>query len=44
MHSMQNFDDIRPYRNDELSTVLNRLLDDPEFNRIMMKYLNRGGG
>ncbi len=42
MHSMQNFDDIRPYRNDELPTVLNRLLDDPEFNRIMIKYLNKG--
>ena len=35
MHSMQNFDDIRPYRNDEFSTILSRLLDDPTFNNVL---------
>lgn len=42
MHSMHNFDDIRPYRNEELSTVMIRLLDDPEFNRVMLKFLSMG--
>ena len=42
MHSMHNFDDIRPYRNEELSSVMTRLLDDPEFNRVMLKFLNKG--
>jgi len=41
MHSTHNFDDIRPYRNDELATVLARLLDDPDFN-AMLKNLQRG--
>jgi glycerol-3-phosphate O-acyltransferase len=41
MHSLHNFDDIRPYRNDEFSIVLNRLLNDPEFNRVMSKYVNK---
>ena len=35
MHSTHNFDDIRPYRNDELATVLARLLDDPDFNAML---------
>jgi 1-acyl-sn-glycerol-3-phosphate acyltransferase len=39
---MHNFDDIRPYRNEELSTVMIRLLDDPEFNRVMLKFLSMG--
>jgi hypothetical protein len=42
MHSLHNFDDIRPYRNDEFSVIMNRLLDDPEFNSIMLKNLNKG--
>lgn len=41
MHSMHNFDDIRPYRNEEFSAVINRLLNDPEFNNIMLKNLKR---
>ena len=41
MHSTHNFDDIRPYRNDELATVLARLLDDPDFN-AMLKKLQTG--
>jgi glycerol-3-phosphate O-acyltransferase len=40
MHSTHNFDDIRPYRNDELATVLARLLDDPDFN-VMLKKLQK---
>lgn len=39
---MHNFDEIRPYRNDEFSTVMSRLLDDPEFNSLMLKNLNKG--
>lgn len=35
MHSMHNFDDIRPYRNDEYSTILSRLLNDPAFNNVL---------
>lgn len=41
MHSMHNFDDIRPYRNEEFSTVINRLLNDPEFNNILLKNLKK---
>ncbi len=32
---MHNFDDIRPYRNDEFSTILSRLLNDPAFNNVL---------
>jgi glycerol-3-phosphate O-acyltransferase len=42
MHSIYNFDDIRPYRNDEISAVFNRLLDDPLFNNVLSKYLKNG--
>jgi 1-acyl-sn-glycerol-3-phosphate acyltransferase len=35
MHSMHNFDDIRPYRNDEFSAILSRLLSDPAFNNVL---------
>ena len=42
MHSLLNFDDIRPYRNDEFSTVMSRLLDDPQFNSIVLKSVNQG--
>jgi len=42
MHSIHNFDDIRPYRNDEICTVLTRLLDDPMFNNILKKYMKYG--
>jgi 1-acyl-sn-glycerol-3-phosphate acyltransferase len=42
MHSLYNFDDIRPYRNDEFSTVISRLLDDPQFNNILLKSVNQG--
>jgi len=41
MHSTHNFDDIRPYRNEELATVLARLLDDPDFN-VMLRNLQKG--
>lgn len=41
MHSVLNFDEIRPYRNEELSVVLQRMTDDPEFNRVMVKYMNK---
>jgi 1-acyl-sn-glycerol-3-phosphate acyltransferase len=42
MHSVHNFDDIRPYRNDEFVSVMSRLLDDPQFNSIMLRNLNKG--
>ena len=42
MHSTYNFDDIRPYRNDEFSTILARLLDDPEFERVLQNKLILG--
>jgi len=42
MYSLHNFDDIRPYRNDEFSTVMSRLLDDPLFNNILLKSVNHG--
>ncbi len=35
MHSTHNFDDIRPYRNDEFSTILSRLLNDAAFNNVL---------
>lgn len=37
---MHNFEEIRPYRNDEFSMVINRLLDDPEFS-VLLKHLNK---
>ncbi len=40
MHYKHSFDDIRPYRNDELSTILTRLLNDPEFNKVLLRYLH----
>jgi hypothetical protein len=42
MHSMLNFDDIRPYRNDEFPEVLSRLLVDPVFHRVLMNSLHKG--
>jgi glycerol-3-phosphate O-acyltransferase len=36
---MHNFDDIRPYRNEEFPTVVARLLDDPEFDRAVLRNL-----
>jgi hypothetical protein len=42
MQSLHNFDDIRPYRNDEFSAIMNRLLDDPQFNNVLLKSLNKG--
>jgi 1-acyl-sn-glycerol-3-phosphate acyltransferase len=39
-HSMHNFDDIRPYRNDEFSTILSRLLNDPAFNNVLKNLYN----
>ncbi len=41
MHSMHNFDDIRPYRNDEFVTIISRLLEDPKFNNVL-KNLHNG--
>jgi glycerol-3-phosphate O-acyltransferase len=41
MHSVLNFDEIRPYRNEELSVVLRRLTDDPKFNKVLAKYMNK---
>lgn len=41
MHSMHNFDDIRPYRNDEFATIISRLLEDPKFNNVL-KNLHNG--
>ncbi|WP_082238166.1 1-acyl-sn-glycerol-3-phosphate acyltransferase [Thiopseudomonas alkaliphila] len=35
---MGQFDDIRPYDNSELSTVLTRLLHDPEFLQAIANY------
>jgi len=39
---MLNFEDIRPYRNDEFPGVLSRLLEDPVFNRVLMNSLHKG--
>jgi len=41
MHSTHNFDDIRPYRNDEFETIISRLLEDPKFNNVL-KNLHNG--
>ena len=41
MLSVHNFDEIRPYRNDEFVSVMSRLLDDPQFNS-MLRNLNKG--
>lgn len=35
MQSGDNFDDIRPYRSDEVPAVLQQLLQDPEFQAIV---------
>ncbi len=35
MHSTHNFDDIRPYRNEEFPSVLERLLNDPLFINVL---------
>jgi 1-acyl-sn-glycerol-3-phosphate acyltransferase len=35
---MTNFDDIRPYRDDEVSAVIERLLSDREFLDFLSKY------
>lgn len=39
---MLDFDDIRPYRNDEFAAVLSRLLEDPVFDRVLMNSLHKG--
>jgi glycerol-3-phosphate O-acyltransferase len=41
MHSTHNFDDIRPYRNEEFPSILERLLKDPLFNDVL-RNLNKG--
>jgi glycerol-3-phosphate O-acyltransferase len=41
MHSMHNFDDIRPYRNDEFTTIITRLLNNPDFNNLLLKNLKK---
>lgn len=43
MHSLHNFDDIRPYRNEEFTVVMERLLNDPEFLRVLNKYIKKEG-
>jgi hypothetical protein len=35
MQSVQDFDDIRPYRDDEVSQVMERLYSDPVFDRVL---------
>ncbi len=35
MKSEQNFDDIRPFNNDEFKAVLNKLINDPKFQPIL---------
>ncbi len=40
MHSMHNFDEIRPYRNEEFCEVIARLLEDPQFNEVLLKISN----
>lgn len=41
MHSSHHFDDIRPYRNEEFSFVMDRLLNDPEFLHVLNKYIKK---
>jgi 1-acyl-sn-glycerol-3-phosphate acyltransferase len=41
MHFTHNFDDIRPYRNDEFPSILERLLKDPLFINVL-RNLNKG--
>jgi len=35
---MEDFDDIRPYRDDEVRPVIERLLDDPALSRALAKF------
>lgn len=42
MHSTFNFDEIRPYRQEEFQIVLKRLLSDPDFNKILLNHLSKG--
>jgi 1-acyl-sn-glycerol-3-phosphate acyltransferase len=35
MQSVQDFDDIRPYRDDEIPQVIERLYSDPVFDRVL---------
>lgn len=37
---MHNFDEIRPYRNEEFRMVINRMLDDPDFNKLLKSVWN----
>ncbi len=39
MHLVHNFDDIRPYRNEEFPDVIARLLDDPQFEQAVLNNL-----
>ncbi|MDR3060978.1 MAG: 1-acyl-sn-glycerol-3-phosphate acyltransferase [Dysgonamonadaceae bacterium] len=35
MKTLEKFDDIRPYRDEEVAPTIERLLKDPEFKRVM---------
>lgn len=37
MHSVHNFDEIRPYRDEELPEMMNILLDDPAFLKMLSR-------
>jgi Glycerol-3-phosphate O-acyltransferase len=37
------FDDIRPYYDEEIPAAIERLLADPEFKRVIMEYVFPGG-
>lgn len=37
MHIFQDFDEIRPYRDEEIPEMMNKLLDDPAFLKILRR-------
>lgn len=43
MEKDNEFDDIRPYYDEEIPAVIDRLIEDPEFKRVIEDYVFPGG-
>ena len=40
MHVSHNFDEIRPYRDEEIPQMMSKLLGDPVFNKVLRKLFH----
>jgi 1-acyl-sn-glycerol-3-phosphate acyltransferase len=40
MHGSHKFDEIRPYRDEEIPQMINKLLGDPVFNKVLKKLFH----